>query len=175
MQPTTSRRLRNGREAHSLHVAGGSVAMVTPADAPRHIVDKQLQASGGDRIYQSAGNQYVIERPLGQAPVAVTNTLPRDTAAFTGRAGEIERIMAAVTRATDRHEIIPVHAIDGMPGVGKTTLTVHAAHLLAERFPDGQLFLDLHAHTVGRGRVDPADALFALLSADGVHPDRIAP
>src|SRR6266480_4283931 len=83
--------------------------------------------------------------------------------------------MAAVTRAADRHEIIPVHAIDGMPGVGKTTLAVHAAHLLAERFPDGQLFLDLHAHTVDRDPVEPADALFALLSADGVHPDRIAP
>src|SRR5438046_5313587 len=133
MQPTTSRRLRNGREAHSLHVAGGSVAMVTPADAPRHIVDKQLQASGGDRIYQSAGNQFVIERPLVHTPVAVINTLPRDTAAFTGRAGEIERIIASAGRATDRNEIIPVHAIDGMPGIGKTTLAVHASHQLAVR------------------------------------------
>ena len=67
-------------------------------------------------------------------------------------------------------------AIDGMAGVGKTTLAVHAAHRLTGRFPDGQFFLSLHAHTPGQRPVDPADALASLLLTAGVaapaHPAR---
>src|SRR5690349_13790815 len=103
--------------------------MVTPADDP-HPVDRNLQASGSDRIYQAAGNQFVFERPTAHQPIVAKNALPRDTAAFTGRADEVRRIMAAVTGAAGRTELIPIHAIDGMPGIGKTSLAVHVAHLL---------------------------------------------
>jgi hypothetical protein len=66
-------------------------------------------------------------------------------------------------------------AIDGMAGIGKTTLAVHAAHQLADRFLDGQLFLPLHAHTPGQRPVDPADALAGLLLAAGVGARQIPP
>nr|BFE84375.1 hypothetical protein GCM10020093_069760 [Planobispora longispora] len=55
-----------------------------------------------------------------------------------------------------------------MAGIGKTTLAVHAAHRLAGRYPDGQLFLDLQAHTAGREPVDSSAALEALLRQLGV-------
>jgi hypothetical protein len=61
-----------------------------------------------------------------------------------------------------------IHAIDGMPGVGKTTLAVHAAHLLRGRFLDWQLFIDLHGHTPGQDPVSPQAALAGLLTATGV-------
>lgn len=64
-------------------------------------------------------------------------------------------------------------AVDGMAGVGKTTLAVHAGHRLAERFPDGQVFLDLHGHTPGHRPLDPSAALDALLRAAGVADDRV--
>lgn len=55
-----------------------------------------------------------------------------------------------------------------MPGVGKTALAVHVRHRVAGRFPDRQLFLDLHAHTAGRQPTAPEAALASLLAADGL-------
>ena len=69
-------------------------------------------------------------------------TLPRDTAAFTGRTGELDRLVAAVSRRR-AGGVIGIHAVDGMAGIGKTAFAVHAAHRLAARFPDGQIFLRL--------------------------------
>src|SRR5262249_34998605 len=65
--------------------------------------------------------------------------------------------------------------IGGMAGRGKTTFAVHAAHRLAARFPDGQFYLPLHAHTRGQRPVDPADALSSLLLTAGLAPQQIPP
>jgi hypothetical protein len=62
-----------------------------------------------------------------------------------------------------------------MAGIGKTTLAVHAAHQLAARFPDGQFFLPLHAHTPGQQPVSPDDALASLLLTAGVAVHHIPP
>jgi hypothetical protein len=62
------------------------------------------------------------------------------------------------------------------PGLGITLgLAVHAAHQLADSFPDGQFFLPLHAHTAGQRPVDPADALVSLLLTAGLAPQLIPP
>jgi tetratricopeptide (TPR) repeat protein len=66
-----------------------------------------------------------------------------------------------------------VHAIAGMPGVGKTALAVHVAHRLGDAFPDGQVFVNLHGHTAGRPPADPAEVLATLLTADGLDPRRL--
>jgi hypothetical protein len=97
-------------------------------------------------------------------------SLPPDTAAFTGRGEEMDRITAAVAGAAGVGGVVAVGAIDGMPGVGKTALAVHVAHGLSDRFPNRQLFINLHAHTPGREPVDPSDALAGLLTSVGVDP-----
>jgi len=104
---------------------------------------------------------------------AATRTLPRDTVSFTGRQAEIDYLFRAVTDADRAGGIVDICAIGGMAGVGKTALAVHMAHRLADRFPDGQLFLQLHGHTPGQQPVDPADALASLLNAAGVPASRI--
>lgn len=68
-----------------------------------------------------------------------------------------------------------IQVISGMPGVGKTALAVRAAHALQNRFPDRQLFLDLHGHTPGRDPVPPETALAQLLAAIGLDPRYLPP
>ncbi|BCB76919.1 tetratricopeptide repeat protein [Phytohabitans flavus] len=149
---------------------GDDRASAAPGDDnPRVDVD------AGNNAYIAFGDQTNIGRDLNVYPALppplpepARCTLPRDTTVFTGRGGELSRITDAVRHAADTSGIVAIHAIDGMPGIGKTALAVHAAHQLADRFPDGQLFLDLHAHTPGLAPTDPAGALATLLVADGV-------
>jgi tetratricopeptide (TPR) repeat protein len=109
----------------------------------------------------------------GAMVAGVRSSLPPDTAAFTGRAAELE-LMAAEAALAGRG-MVAVRAITGMPGAGKTALAIHAAHRLAGEFPDRQLFADLHGHTPGREPVTPLDGLAGLLAAIGVEPRSVPP
>jgi len=108
---------------------------------------------------------------VGGAAVA-TRTLPRDIASFTGRQAELDRLVEA---AAGTGGVVGIQAIGGMAGVGKTAFAVYAAHRLADRFPDGQVFLPLHGHTRGYSPVNPADALASLLHTAGIGPAHIPP
>lgn len=94
-----------------------------------------------------------------------TSTLPHDLADFTGRASHVDRLT----------EVGTISALDGMAGVGKTALAVHVAHRLAPKYPDGQLFVNLHGHTPDREPETPGAALETLLRALGVPGEQIPP
>ncbi|MFE3449784.1 tetratricopeptide repeat protein [Nonomuraea sp. NPDC059194] len=108
--------------------------------------------------------------PQRPAPAKATraNYLPFDIPDFAGREGELDRLGKACTAVT-------VAAIDGMAGVGKTALAIHAAHRLADAYPDGQLFVDLQAHTADQALMEPLAALEVLLRQLGVPAERIPP
>jgi hypothetical protein len=135
-----------------LRQAGVLVAMVT---SPENLEVKLLHALLDTRAASPATDG---AGETGDTCRAVS-TLPADTAAFTGRQEQLAEIVAAAAGAAQAGRVVAIHAIDGMPGVGKTTLAVHVGHLVASEFPDGQLFIDLHAHTPGQRPMDPADAL----------------
>ncbi|MFI6320192.1 BTAD domain-containing putative transcriptional regulator [Nonomuraea sp. NPDC050556] len=109
---------------------------------------------------------------LSDAPAAreASSFLPFDIPDFTGRAEELDRLADSWAA---NGGVVTISAIDGMAGIGKTTLAVHTAHRLAGRFPDGQLFVDLHAHTAGQRPMEPAVALETLLRQLGVPSERI--
>ncbi|GAA4951790.1 hypothetical protein GCM10023205_10960 [Yinghuangia aomiensis] len=94
------------------------------------------------------------------------NDLPRDAPDFTGRADQLAAVLAAV----DAHRVV---ALDGMAGVGKTCLAVHAAHRLAADYPDAQLYVDLHGFTEGRDPLDADSALRSLLTALDVPSEKV--
>ena len=108
----------------------------------------------------------VLAESTGPAVRRPARCLPRDTPDFAGRADVVERL----TRAIESGPV--VLAIDGMAGMGKTALAVRVAHRVAARYPDAQLFLDLHGHS-DRAPVDPLTAVGMLLRQLGVLPERI--
>jgi tetratricopeptide (TPR) repeat protein/transcriptional regulator with XRE-family HTH domain len=111
----------------------------------------------------------------GGSTAAATRSLPRDIGSFTGREPELARLLKTLADVAENGEAPTICAIDGMAGIGKTTLAVHAAHRLAASFPDGQFFLPLHAHTPGQRPVAAADALANLLLTAGVSMQQIPP
>jgi len=104
-------------------------------------------------------------------------TLPYDTGSFTGRSPELRRLAdgALAVGETGRTSVF---AIEGMGGVGKTALAVHAAHQATGEFPglfpDGHLFLDLHGYTPGVSPLTANEALRSLLRQLGV-PHEVIP
>ncbi|WP_454340130.1 helix-turn-helix domain-containing protein [Streptomyces pseudovenezuelae] len=104
--------------------------------------------------------------PPAGAPRPPRNDLPRDVPDFTGRAAQLAAVLDGVTAGR-------VIAVDGMAGVGKTCLAVHAAHRLAADYPDAQLYLDLHGFTEGRRPLDPDRALRTLLAALDVPSEKV--
>ncbi|WP_194908971.1 tetratricopeptide repeat protein [Catenulispora rubra] len=107
---------------------------------------------------------------VGQIPVSLDapRGLPRDISSFTGRTGEFERLVSMLDGTGG--VVLAVHAVGGMAGVGKTAFATYAAHRLADRFVDGQMFLELHGHTPGQAPLSVSAALDVLLAYDRVSP-----
>ncbi|MFG1647598.1 BTAD domain-containing putative transcriptional regulator [Amycolatopsis sp. NPDC049252] len=131
----------------------------------RRILDNDPQ------LFAAAPARPVAVRP---AAAAVRNDLPGDIADFAGREPELSRLLSVRDGvAHTAPTAVVIEAIDGMAGIGKTTLAIHAAHRLAGHYRDAQLFIDLHGHTCGQAPTTPAAALDTLLRALGVAADRI--
>ncbi|MET7338231.1 BTAD domain-containing putative transcriptional regulator [Nonomuraea sp. NPDC005650] len=96
--------------------------------------------------------------------------LPADIAHFTGRRAQLKKLHELFA-ASAGHASRPV-LIGGTGGMGKTALAVHWAHMVQDRFPDGQLYLDLRGFGPG-APVEPAAALEMLLRALDVAPERL--
>ncbi|MEV5573847.1 tetratricopeptide repeat protein [Spirillospora sp. NPDC052269] len=156
----------------ALHRSGRSGEALAEYESARRRLDERLGATPGAALRELHRQILVGDAALDPPPTSRTpsrrpapvNDLLRDLHTFTGR----EREMRALQALAD-DEGVSVIAIDGMPGVGKTALAVHLAHRLADRYPDGCLFLSLRGHKADRSPADPAEALGTLLRKIGVE------
>jgi tetratricopeptide (TPR) repeat protein len=100
------------------------------------------------------------------APAPVPRQLPVDVFGFTGRSGQLAELDALLDGPGPAAVI---SAVAGTAGVGKTALAVRWAHQAADRFPDGQLYVDLRGYGP-EPPVPAADALAGFLRGLGADP-----
>ncbi|MEQ4305761.1 tetratricopeptide repeat protein [Plantactinospora sp. B6F1] len=119
-------------------------------------------------------NQPVRAVPTGRDPdepaaFSPPRQLPADIPDFTGHRPVLAELDAAARTPAAGGRVV---VVNGMPGVGKTTLVLHWAHRHRDRFPDGQLYLNADAYGPTLP-VSPEDALGRFLRALGVPADRV--
>ncbi|MFH8484871.1 helix-turn-helix domain-containing protein [Streptomyces longisporoflavus] len=136
----------------------------------------RMLATARDRVEEArrsrpaAGGRTGASGTDSGAPAPLPRQLPADIPELPGRQGELEAL--DVIGPAPRGGPLMV-ALDGPGGVGKSALAVHAAHRLAERFPDGQLYADLRGSRRDEHPVPAAVVLRRFLCALGAprpHP-----
>jgi tetratricopeptide (TPR) repeat protein len=146
-----------------------------PEMPPRPV--RQDLGAGRDAIAIAGDGNFHLGMPsLKEHPMP--GLLPRDVPAFTGREQELARIMEL-----PRSGSVAVAAVNGLAGIGKTTLVVHAAHLLLAAcddgeplFPDGHLYADLRGcDMTGQSPAKAEEVLTAFLDRLGVGSDEMPP
>jgi DNA-binding SARP family transcriptional activator/tetratricopeptide (TPR) repeat protein len=114
------------------------------------------------------------EREVRSAPIPAQ--LPAAVSAFVGRTAELSALDSLLPVAgTDLPAAMAIAAVSGTAGVGKTALALRWANRVADRFPDGHLYVNLRGFDPGGPPTDPAEALYGFLLAFGVPATQIPP
>jgi DNA-binding SARP family transcriptional activator/tetratricopeptide (TPR) repeat protein len=106
-------------------------------------------------------------------PAAVPAQLPVDVRGFVGRAAHLDRLDGLLENAAAQPTAAVIALICGTAGVGKTTLAVHWAHRVVDRFADGQLYVNLRGFGPVGQPMDPAEAIRRCLGALDIPARRI--
>jgi tetratricopeptide (TPR) repeat protein len=105
--------------------------------------------------------------------VAIPRQLPAAVAGFTGRDAELEALTRLLEQAARPDGAMVIAAIDGTAGVGKTELAVQWAQRASDRFPGGQLYVNLRGFDPAGPPMAPAEAVRGFLDAFEVPAERI--
>jgi len=166
----------------ALHAAGRSAEAVDRYAAVRQRLSDDLGIPPGVEL--SALHQAILRGeltpPPGPEPAVVSNRsaeapaqLPPDLHGFTGRDHELQQLDRLISSSDAPSTAVVVCAVAGTAGIGKTTLAVHWAHRVRERFPDGQLYVNLRGFDPTGSPVLPAEAVRRFLDAFDVPPQQI--
>ena len=106
-----------------------------------------------------------------QAGGLVPRQLPTVTAGLAGRTAFLAQLDTLVPDSDG--DGMPIAAISGTGGIGKTTLALHWAHRVHSKFPDGQLYVNLRGFDPAATPIDPSEVLREFLDALGVPVERL--
>jgi len=161
-----------------------------PAEALRHYqhtrrrLADELDADPGpelqelhNEILRNDTRPHTTTPPPTPAPAPARPLTPRQLPAyaphFVGRTRELRRLTEVLDSAGDTGGTVVISAIAGAGGIGKTWLALRWAHENTDRFPDGQLFVDLRGFTPNGDPMTPRTAVRGFLDGLRVDPDRI--
>ncbi|MEU4427065.1 BTAD domain-containing putative transcriptional regulator [Actinoplanes sp. NPDC024001] len=154
----------------ALHRAGRQADALAAYAELRTVLVEQLGVEPGPAVQEL--HRTILAGEVTPAPperaMPAPAQLPAAVSAFTGRADLLQRLdeLAGDTGA------MAVAAVTGTAGVGKTALAVHWAHRARDRFPDGQLYVDLRGFAAAPP-VRPIEALTGFLTALGVPAEQV--
>ncbi|SOD64292.1 NB-ARC domain-containing protein [Streptomyces zhaozhouensis] len=139
-----------------------------PAGRPTDGSHAALSGSARDVVQAgsvSGGIHFHTGADPGEA--ARPRQLPGDTRGFVNRVSEMEHLDAVL--GVPDPGISAVVLVVGTAGVGKTSLALRWAHRVADRFPDGQLYVNLRGYDPA-APLTPGEVLHHFLTALGVPP-----
>jgi len=137
-------------------------------------VEQGALATARDRVEElRRGRADIAASPVIVSAPVVPRQLPPAVPHFVGRAAELAALTDLVDRSVRPGGTVVITAIGGTAGIGKTTLAVHWAHRIADRFVDGQLYVNMRGFGSTGSPMTAAEAVRAFLDALGVPPERI--
>jgi DNA-binding SARP family transcriptional activator/tetratricopeptide (TPR) repeat protein len=174
-----------GPDLQRLHqlILAGDPALIAPdgvADAVRS--DEPAAGQGAPRVVVSGRppvsaaaqlNGHYRPVHLHAVDAVVPHELPSPPARLTGRVQELSALTGWLDEGTGTGGPV-VLAVCGPPGVGKTALALQWARQVQDRFPDGQLHVDLGGYGPSPTPASPDDAIATVLQSLGIPADQIA-
>ena len=156
-----------GQLVLALYRGGRQADALDHYERTRRRLADELGADPGHALRELHRKILTADPELDPPPeVAVPRQLPAAPRWLVGR----DRESAALTRAVAGGGTVPVCAIGGPAGVGKTALALRWAHDHLARFPDGQVYVDLRGFDPSGAPMTPETAVRRLLGALGADP-----
>ena len=140
------------RDLHAMILRGSGPAVAAPPVESHELTTAES--------YRTSTLPTDVHRPA-QMPASVGH--------FIGRDADLAWLTAALPEPQDEPKVL---VVTGAGGLGKTALAVRWAHAISDRFPDGQIFVDLRGSQPAAA-LSPGSALGAVLLALGVTVDQL--
>jgi len=156
----------------ALHQAGRTAEALSHFEMMRRRLADDLGADPSPHLQEVHLRLLRADPSPPAALPLVPAQLPADVPTFTGRAEQLD-VLDRLLGPDSVSTAVVVSAIAGTAGVGKTALAVHWAHRVRDRFPDGQLYVNLRGFDPGGTVMTPATAVRHFLDALDVPPQRV--